>query len=362
MTDKASSKTNAPTLIWDVGTAYELFISLYVLHQPEIQGLRASWAAGIRSRIPAAERKFLEEIVPFLGFPIGWVYRLPKPKDAISVMWALRQIPPEKRIATVTDIEHWGEPEVAAVFMRVAERQAWEKKDFATLMEKMCKEPGCNEQGLEKYLDWWARPALFGETLLAALQAYYQAFFEDEEKRVAPVLQAGLEHAQQLAQHLDLHELLVELSQGIHFEDPITTKELVIIPAYWTTPLIVFEKVSEERTLLLFGARPANMSAIPGEFVPDGLLRTLKSLADPTRLKILHYLSQEELTPSKLAQRLHLRAPTLTHHMSDLRLAGLVNLTIRGQEKFYTSRIETIDSTHAILKTFLQKHPEGEGQ
>jgi DNA-binding transcriptional ArsR family regulator len=114
--------------------------------------------------------------------------------------------------------------------------------------------------------------------------------------------------------------------------------------------------------LFLFGARPANMSAIPGELVPDGLLRSLKSLADPTRLKILYYLSQEELTPSKLAQRLHLRAPTLTHHLSDLRLAGLVNLTIKGQEKFYTTRFEAIDTTHTTLKAFLQKPPEGNGQ
>lgn len=40
-------------LYWDFGTAYDLFLSLHVLHEPDIFGLKASWAAGVRSRIPS---------------------------------------------------------------------------------------------------------------------------------------------------------------------------------------------------------------------------------------------------------------------------------------------------------------------
>lgn len=31
---------------WDIGTAYDLFISLRILHEPERYSVRASWAAG----------------------------------------------------------------------------------------------------------------------------------------------------------------------------------------------------------------------------------------------------------------------------------------------------------------------------
>ena len=41
-----------------------------------------------------------------------------------------------------------------------------------------------------------------------------QAFFEQEEQRVGPVLRAGLEHAQQLAEHMSVSDLISELSQG----------------------------------------------------------------------------------------------------------------------------------------------------
>jgi DNA-binding transcriptional ArsR family regulator len=83
-------------------------------------------------------------------------------------------------------------------------------------------------------------------------------------------------------------------------------------------------------------------------------LIALKALADPTRLKILRYLSEQELTPSELSRRLNLRAPTVTHHLKELRLAGLVNVTFRGQEKLYRTRLGALDSIHVDLKAFLK--------
>src|SRR5271157_5932683 len=193
MTSPSSAK--APALVWDVGTGYELFISLAVLHEPEYYGLRASWAAGIRSRIPAPERKFLEEVVPFLHFPLSWVYHLPKPKDAISVLWALRQIPPAKRAGALLDIEHWNEPEIKTIFLDMEERRAWEKSDLTALVEAMLKKGGhqLKQQVITNFLDWWVRPEELGEQLLASVQAYYQVYFAEEERRIQPVLLSALE-------------------------------------------------------------------------------------------------------------------------------------------------------------------------
>ena len=76
MTDKQSI---SPTITWDFGTAYELFISLHVLHEPDYFGIRPSYAAGVRSRIPAPERKLLEEVYPLTGVPLIWLHSLPAP-------------------------------------------------------------------------------------------------------------------------------------------------------------------------------------------------------------------------------------------------------------------------------------------
>lgn len=347
----------SPTLHWDWGTAYEFFVSLHVLQSPDMYGLRPSWAAGVRSRIPAAERKFLEEVLPFFGIPLAWIHSLPQPKDAISVLWALRQIPAAERISTVTRVNAWDSPEGKAL-ARIAANRAWSQEDFEALSGFQRKMAGSRgKDTLKHYLDWWARPEEFGEALLSALQAYHQAFFEEEEKRVAPILQAGLERAQALARQMSVPDLIAELSQGVHLEET-DFRELIVAPAYWTTPLVIFDHLDKERVLFLFGARPADMSTIPGEIVPEALIRTLKALADPTRLKILHYLSRETLTPSDLARKLRLRAPTVTHHLSDLRLSGLVHMKLKGQEKHYTARLEALEATCEQLKGFLKNSPD----
>ncbi len=341
------------TLSWDVGTAYEFFVSLYVLHEPEHYDLRPSWAAKIRSRIPATERTFLEDALTFTDFPLSWLYGLPAPKNAITVLYALQQIEPAKRGRVMFDLDAGIKPE-SKCLLEIAGRRSWDKGDVATLIPLLTnyRHP-VDEQAVIKFLNWWARPDAFGEILLSALQSYYQAFFEQEEKRVGPVLELGLEHAKQLAGQLSVSDLIPELSQGVRFTEEFG-KELVLVPAYWMTPLVSLGEIGKEKKMFIFGVRPSTMSAIPGELVPDGLLIALKALADPTRLKILCYLNQEELTPSELSRRLNLRAPTVTHHMKELRLAGLVNLTIHGQEKIYRARLEALDAMQGDLKEFLK--------
>lgn len=362
-----------PTIQWEFGTAYEFFLSLHVLHEPEHYGIRASWAAGVRSRIPAADRKLLEDVYTLSGVPITWIHNLPPPKDAISALWALKQISPAERMIKLLRVdescqddgsEHAGKRrQINETLLRIAKTRAWKTED-AELFIKIWgrKKSTLKRDAVERALDWWSRPDELGDGFLSALQSYYQAFFEEEEKRVAPVLKAGLERAQSLASTMTFQELFAELSQGVQFGEEFHAANFIFAPAFWTTPLIFFEKLDADTQLIIFGARPANMSVVHGETVPDGLVRSLKALADPTRLKILFYLSQQEcLTPSELARRLHLRAPTVTHHLSELRLASLVELCVEGDEKYYYAvRTQTLDATFENLKAFLHSEPPTE--
>ncbi len=359
--ERAQAEPQTTTLGWDIGTAYELFVSLHVLHEPERYDLRPSWAAKIRARIPVAERTFLQEIQPFLSFPLGWVHSLPQPKNAITALYALNQIPSAERGIAVLHIGKAPKPE-SQCLREVVRRRRWDKNDLAVLVPAMCRDASDqNEQALITFLNWWVRPEDFGAMLYSGLQAYYTAFFEQEEQRVGPVLLEGLGHAKELATRLTIPELIGELSQGIRYTEALG-RELIVVPAYWTTPLVHLDLIGPDCKLFLFGARPSTMSAIPGELVPEGLLIALKALGDPTRLKILRYLSQQEMTPSELSRRLNLRAPTVTHHLKELRLAGLINVTLRGQEKLYRARLGALDALHTNLKGFLKGNGKGANQ
>ncbi len=149
-------------------------------------------------------------------------------------------------------------------------------------------------------------------------------------------------------------DLLEELSQGLSFGPALDKAELILAPSYWSSPLVYFHDLTPDRMLILFGGRPADASLIPGEMVPDALVRALKALSDPTRLKIMYYLASESLTPTQLSHRLRLRAPTVVHHLQTLRVAGLVQVTIaEGKERSYALRTGTVLATVEGLQTFL---------
>ncbi|WKZ36976.1 MAG: metalloregulator ArsR/SmtB family transcription factor [Anaerolineales bacterium] len=359
----------APEIHWDFGTAYELFVSLHVLHEPEYFGIRPAYAASVRARIPVEERKLLEDVFRLTGVPLKWLADLTAPKDAISALWALKQIPPAERLLKLQRV---GEPiefvneedkekhaRFDEILQRVASEGKWTEADADHLFKTFHKKHGgMKRDAIERALDWWSRPEELGEGYLSALNAYYQAFFEEDEKRVEPILRAGLENAQTLASKLTFEKLFLELSQGIKLEEEFRAEKFIIAPAFWTTPLIFFEKLDRHTMLMLFGTRPADMSVIPGETVPDALVRSLKALADPTRLKILYYLSHESLTPAEIARRLHLRPPTVTHHLRELRLASLVELSFKQEENRYTIRKQALDQVCGNMRSFLEKAPE----
>lgn len=352
-----------PALYWDMGTAYDLFVSLVVLHQPGDFGVRGAWAAGVRARLPATAREALEESLVLGQVPFHWVYSLPEPKDALTALWALEQIPAGERLATLTLTPDWPPAEIRDILAEVAARGSWNEGDQEALQTayqhghrgKAGKKEALSQE-IASTLDLWSKPEEFGERYAEALSAYQDAFFAEEEKRIWPALRTALARARELAERTALLDLLEELSQGLRYDEWKGAPELVLAPSYWCTPLMYMGKVSAGRDIRLFGARPPDASLVPGEVVPDAMLQTLKALSDPTRLRILQYLAEEPLTPAELSRRLRLRAPTVIHHLKTLRLAGLVQLTL-GEDKearSYASRPGAIATAFDTLQGFLE--------
>jgi ArsR family transcriptional regulator len=72
---------------------------------------------------------------------------------------------------------------------------------------------------------------------------------------------------------------------------------------------------------------------------PDGVghvVGMLRTLSDPTRLRLLSVLQDGELSVSALCDRLHLAQPTVSHHLGRLRTARLVANRRDGKQVFYS--------------------------
>lgn len=356
---KNGTQVRDPQLSWDVGTAYDLFVSLSVLHEPAAFGLRAAWAAGMRSRLPSEERETLEEFegMKVCKLPFHWIHTLPEPKDGRTVLMELGKLPADQRLPALV-VEPETPAGLLAVLDEVAKAADWDDTHFEevfNLLDELDKDHHPPRGGIELLLDWWSDLERSGDRLLAGLRAYHEVFFAEEENRIRPALQDALGRAQELAGKLAVMDLLEELSQGVRLEEGIQSPELILAPSFWGTPLLIFGMISKRQEVILFGARPLEASLVPGEVVPDALLRALKALSDSTRLRILRYLAEEPLTPSQLSRRLRLRSSTVVHHLDILRLATLVQFRISGhkQDRRYALRPDAIAAVFAAAEAFL---------
>jgi DNA-binding transcriptional ArsR family regulator len=68
--------------------------------------------------------------------------------------------------------------------------------------------------------------------------------------------------------------------------------------------------------------------------------RTLRALSDPTRREILRVLDGGDLLAGEIAERFPMTAASVSHHLSVLKEAGLVQATRNGRNVSYS-----LDST-----------------
>lgn len=340
---------------WDIGTAYDLFISLRILHDPESYGVRASWAAGVRSRVPAESREVLNRTAVLRLLPIALINSLKEPKDSAQLMAKLRSIPAGEILETLANVP--GMPEqMKELFLSTAPGKKWSREDIQLFIQRFGMEDNKQTRQIFSTMnEAWANRKEFGEKLLLGLQAYIDTFFAEEEQRILPVLQQELSYARMRAGSRPLPAMLEELTAGVRYGDFEHLTDIVLAPTFWGSPFMFSEHLTETKMIVLFGARPGSMSIIPGEVVPDGLLRGMKAMADPTRLRILRYLAQEPQTASELSKVLRLRPPTVTHHLTQLRLAGMVQVHLDPDgERKYSARYEGFEDTQDLLNRFVR--------
>jgi len=349
----------APTfskLHWDLGTGYDLFISQIAVYEPDRFGLRASWAAGVRSRLTAEDRQTLDNFWQINFLPMPFIFTAPAPKDTAAVLRTLEELPEGKRLEALT-LHHETSAEVKEIFCGTTPRRKWTAAEKETISADYARH-GLNLTPtlLDLVYSVWAQREQFGQQYLHALKAYAESFFFEEEQRILPALRQGLSHAQMRAGTLPLIPMLEELSSGVRWAEITAAQKLYLAPSFWGAPFLFTEELNNKTLLVVFGSRPDDMALIPGDIVPDNLLRGLKALAEPTRLRILRTLAHSPQTAAHLSRILRLRPPTVNHHLMELRMAGMVHVIISSEgERFYATRFEGFESTQDLLKRFVSE-------
>ncbi|MDQ0048156.1 biotin operon repressor [Paenibacillus polymyxa] len=92
----------------------------------------------------------------------------------------------------------------------------------------------------------------------------------------------------------------------------------------------------------------------------DKMVNYHKALADPTRMRILLLLSRGEIHGQALAKKLNLSQPTVTHHASKLREAGLIKERRDKNTVYFTLNPELIRQHAEATVRFIFEKGEGE--
>ena len=342
-------------LIWDLGTAYDLFISQHVLQNPERYSLRANWAASIRARLSSELRECLDHVQNSMLIPVHFVhYMKAKHKDSAAVLKVLSEATPLKRLELIS-FHTRTSPEYTQILQETTAGRPWTEIERKTILEHTI---GIERQQSPKYLDSlyhiWSDPKGFGDLYLVALKAYVDNFFAEEERRILPALKQSVSYAQMRAGSLTVPKLLEELTVGVRYYALNNIHVVTLAPSFWLTPLMLTHQMEGDQYVVVYGARPDNMAIIPGDPVPDNLVRSLKALSDPTRLRIMRFLYQSPQPPSQLSRTLRLRPSTVNHHLNELRIAGLVQTTLNEDgERLYATRYDGVDALTDLLHRYL---------
>ena len=84
-----------------------------------------------------------------------------------------------------------------------------------------------------------------------------------------------------------------------------------------------------------------------------------KAMADPTRRKIIRLLSAGELNAGELAGHFNISAPSMSHHFSVLRNAGLVISRKEGQQVVYVLNTTVVQDFLAVMLDVFGKKDSG---
>lgn len=87
-----------------------------------------------------------------------------------------------------------------------------------------------------------------------------------------------------------------------------------------------------------------------------------RALSDPTRRRILEYLREGDLNAGEIAERFDMTKPSISHHLSLLKQAGLVEDTRRGQNIVYSLDTTVFQEALKFLLGMTERRKKSHGR
>ena len=143
-------------------------------------------------------------------------------------------------------------------------------------------------------------------------------------------------------------------TNGIRMVPEQAIRRIVLAPTYFGRPYNSLTKVNDVQ-LVCYPIADSALGAAGHLAPPAATVRLYRALGDESRLRILYLLAERDRYLTELANELELSKPTISHHLAQLRSAGLVTMTQQGNLTYYTLRHDRIDEAGSELSAFLAR-------
>ena len=327
---------------------YDFIVSLRALYNPRTFVASRSWAAAARRTFPAD----LLELGAFyfqgsdtaLGYgALRLVPHLGADAPPAELITALKRTPADILAGYMLDT---GEVPMATL-------QVLERAVRGVVRDREV------EQALHQLPPVWAKrcrrvlsdPTAAKADLIKVMDWYRKFRFDDEVQQLAGPIQAAVKKATGLLAVLRTSEAVEQLLGGYTLSEDLDLERITLAPSVFIYPFMssrVDERAHE--AVIVFGVRRKGAS-VHGRVPDEDLLDVLKAMADHGRLKALTLLAERSLYGPDLVRELGVTQPTVHHHVSQLRAAGLVRQERTARGMRYSIRQESVREVVQALTT-----------
>jgi DNA-binding transcriptional ArsR family regulator len=330
---------------WDVRTAYDFVFSL-------------SGDAGSTDDLPAADRQWLVETRKALDPEAqAGISALFESELAIHAGILVVEQPDVRNSADFVELVAGTEPRD---LIRALLTDDYHGVDISDLVERAISGDETAIPALADKLPEWnkagrleiLRDAKVAKDRIVMVLRAWQTQFATIESRVGDILVRDYDARAADRERLSPTDLIETTTGGLRYLPEAGISRVILAPSYFSRPYNFLMSSSDWR---FFGYPVSDAALDPsGELAPPmSVVRLHRALGDETRLKILKLLASRDLYLTEIAQELDLSKPTIKHHLTQLRAAGLVTITESGTVMYYSLRRNRLDDAAAEIKRFL---------
>ncbi|MCU0484150.1 MAG: metalloregulator ArsR/SmtB family transcription factor, partial [Chloroflexi bacterium] len=202
----------------------------------------------------------------------------------------------------------------------------------------------------EEVAGFLADPTGHQRAIVRVLRAWREQY-EKIESRVGRFIERDAADRRADLAALDPFEFIERTSGGVRWAPQPNLDRVVLAPSYFARPYN-----------MLFAGRAWRMLCYPiadtalesdASMVPAATIRLFRALGDDSRLRILRHLADGDLYLTEIAERMALSKPTVSHHLAQLRAAGLVTISEMGGMTYYTLRRDRLAGVDEGLRRYL---------